>query len=102
MVHSMRTASVKEEEGGDNVKSSWSLCPGLHTYYSGRYKGKLHREVMPILEKRPWFGLQAATRLHEDGIASNRGSACRGEYVPGSCTHRPSRHGSRQCPKPLY
>ena len=24
------------------------------------------------------------------GIASNRGSACRGEYVPGSCTHRPS------------
>ena len=25
----------------------------------------------------------AATRLHEAGIASNRGSACRGEYVPG-------------------
>ena len=24
-----------------------------------------------------------ATRLHEAGIASNRGSACRGEYVPG-------------------
>ena len=32
------------------------------------------------------------------GIASNRGSACRGEYVPGSCTHRPSRHGSQQYP----
>ena len=29
------------------------------------------------------FGLQAATRLHEVGIASNRGSARRGEYVPG-------------------
>ena len=29
------------------------------------------------------------------GIASNRGSACRGEYVPGPCTHRPSHHGSR-------
>ena len=28
------------------------------------------------------------------GIASNRGSACRGEYVPGLCTHRPSRHES--------
>ena len=28
------------------------------------------------------------------GIASNRGSACRGEYVPGPCTHRPSRHES--------
>ena len=26
----------------------------------------------------------------------------RREYVPGSCTHRPSRHGSRQCPKSLF
>ena len=24
-----------------------------------------------------------------------------GEYVPGPCTHRPSHHGSWQCPKPL-
>ncbi len=37
--------------------------------------------------------IAAATRLHEAGIASNRGSECRGEYVPGSCTHRPSHHG---------
>ena len=22
-----------------------------------------------------------------------------GEYVPGPCTHRPSRHGSLECPK---
>ena len=22
-----------------------------------------------------------------------------GEYVPGPCTHRPSSHGSRECPK---
>ncbi len=42
----------------------------------------------------PMFGLQSETRLHEVGIASNRGSACRGESVPGPCTHRPSRHGS--------
>ena len=33
-------------------------------------------------------------RLHEVGIASNRGSECRGEYVPGPCTHRPSHHES--------
>ena len=48
-------------------------------------------------EKSSQFRLQAATRLHEVGIASNRGSACRGEYVPGPCTHRPSHHeqGSR-------
>ena len=30
----------------------------------------------------------------KSGIASNRGSACRGEYVPGPCTHRPSHHGA--------
>ncbi len=30
---------VNEEEGGDDVKSSWPLCPGLHTCYNGRYKG---------------------------------------------------------------
>src|SRR3712207_7326024 len=41
----------------------------------------------------------SATRLREGGVASNRGSACRGEYVPGPCTHRPSHHGSRQYPK---
>ena len=39
-------------------------------------------------------GLESATRLHEVGIASNRGSECHGEYVPGPCTHRPSHHGS--------
>ena len=26
---------------------------------------------------------------------------CHGEYVPGPCTHRPSRHESRQHPKPV-
>ena len=30
------------------------------------------------------FGLHSATRVHEAGIASNRESARRGEYVPGS------------------
>ena len=38
--------------------------------------------------------------LREVGVASNRGSACRGEYVPGPCTHRPSHHPSRLHPKP--
>ena len=46
-------------------------------------------------QKASQFGSQAATRLREVGIASNRGSACRGEYVPGPCTHRPSHHESR-------
>ena len=50
-------------------------------------------------EKLSQFGLQAATRLHEVGIASNRRSAYCGEYVPGPCTHRPSHHESREHPK---
>ena len=82
------------EEGGDDVKSSWPLCPGLHTCYNGRYKGLLSREVELIPKSRSQFGLESATRLHEVGIASNRRSACYGEYVPGPCTHRPSHHGS--------
>ena len=36
----------------------------------------------------------SCNRLHEVGIASNRGSECHGEYVPGPCTHPPSHHGS--------
>ena len=41
-----------------------------------------------ISEISPQFRLGSAIRPHEVGIASNRGSACRGEYVLGSCTHR--------------
>ena len=39
------TAAVKAEEGGDDVKSSCPLCPGLHTCYNGKYKEKQDREV---------------------------------------------------------
>ena len=96
--HSGETARVNREEGGDDVKSSWPLRPGLHTYYNGDYKGQLNREVTPIPKKSSQSGLQSATRLHEAGIASNRRSACCGEYVPGPCTHRPSHHESRFYP----
>ncbi len=37
-------------------------------------------------QTRPQFRLQAATRLHEGGIASNRRSAYGGEFVPGPYT----------------
>src|SRR5574342_1364753 len=43
--HSGETAGDKPEEGGDDVKSSWPLCPGLHTCYNGWYKGSQSREV---------------------------------------------------------
>ncbi len=69
------TAGVKPEEGGDDVKSSWPLCLGLHTCYNAAYKGKPTREGERISKSAAQFGLQAATRLHEAGIASNRRSA---------------------------
>ena len=47
---SNRTAGIKPEEGGDDVKSAWPLCPGLHTRYNGRYNGLPHREVELILK----------------------------------------------------
>jgi hypothetical protein len=96
----MGTARVNREEGGDDVKSSWPLCPGLQACYNGRYKGLQTRESQPIPKNRPQFGSESATRLREAGIASNRGSERRGEYVLGPCTHRPSRHGSLLYRKP--
>ena len=47
------TAGDKPEEGGDDVKSSWPLCPGQHTCYNGRYKamraceGKRNAKKLP-------------------------------------------------------
>ena len=46
------------------------------------------------LENQSQFGSESATRLREAGIASNPESECQGEYVPGCCTHRPSRYES--------
>ena len=51
--HSNETASVNEEEGEDDVKSAWPLCPGLHTYYNGQYKRQQYREVEQIPKTGP-------------------------------------------------
>ncbi|PPS14181.1 hypothetical protein GOBAR_AA06395 [Gossypium barbadense] len=64
-------ADDKSEEGEDDVKSSCPLCPGRHTCYNGRDKESRSRESELTRKTRPQFGLQAATRLHEAGIASN-------------------------------
>ncbi len=75
MEHSGETASDKEEEGGGDVKSAWPLRPGLHTCYNGAHKGKQYGNVKQISKNAPQFGLRAATRPHETGLASNRRSA---------------------------
>src|ERR1700688_4252740 len=80
--HSEGTAGDKPEEGGDDVKSSWPLCPGLHTCYNGVHKGTQTREREPIPKNTPQFRSKAETRLREAGIASIRGS----ETPRGRCS----------------
>ncbi len=98
---SWETAGVNSEEGGDDVKSSCPLCLGLQTCYNGRYRGLRYRKVERIPKSRSQFGLGSATRPHEVGVASIADQQRCGEYVPGPCTHRPSRHESQQHPKPV-
>ena len=92
---SQETAGVNSEEGGDDVKSSCPLCPGLHTCYNGWYRGLRYREVERILKA----GLSSDRGLQLDPVKSESlviaDQQCCGEYVPGPCTHRPSRHESR-------
>ena len=56
--NSGNTAEDNSEEGGDDVKSSCSLCPGLQTCYNGRNK-----------EKPPCEG----ERNSKSGLSSDRG-----------------------------
>jgi hypothetical protein len=82
------------EEGGDDVKSAWLLRLGQHTRYNGQHSAWRPGNGKLIVQSWPQCRSGAATRPREAGVASNRVSARRGEYVPGPCTHRPSRHGS--------
>jgi hypothetical protein len=50
--NSKKTARVKREEGGDDVKSSWPLHGGLHTYYNGGDNGMLYSDVVLISKSR--------------------------------------------------
>ena len=59
---SNETAGIKPEEGGDDVKSAWSLCPGLHTRYNGRYNRLPHCEMELILKA----GLSSDSSLQLD------------------------------------
>ena len=90
-----RTAIVRCEEGGDDVKSARPLRPGLHTCYNGRHSEPVGGDADPILKtglSSDW-GLQPdPTKLDSLVIAHQ---PWRGEYVPGPCTHRPSSHESR-------
>ena len=49
---SKETAGANREEGGDDVKSSRPLRPGLHTCYNGAYSGQLPGDRMLISKVR--------------------------------------------------
>ena len=89
-----QTAYASSEEGGDDVKSSWPLRPGLHTCYNGRYRGKLPGNRVRISKTvlSSDRGLQLDPVKLESLVIAYQ--LRRGEYVPGPCTHRPSSDGS--------
>ena len=58
------TAADNAEEGGDDVKSSWPLRPGLHTCYNGRHNGQRRGDPEPILKA----GLSSDWSLQPDSM----------------------------------
>ncbi|TSD02736.1 MAG: Uncharacterized protein Athens071426_396 [Parcubacteria group bacterium Athens0714_26] len=70
------TAPLYGEEGEDDAKSA---CPSdILGYTHDTMAGTMGREGetwSKSHQSRPQFGLRSATRPHEAGIASNRGSA---------------------------
>ena len=97
--HSVRTASARSEEGGDDVKSARPLRPGLHTCYNGSYRVLCVCKYVLIIKmalSSDW-GLQPDPMKLDSLVIAHQ--PWRGEYVPGPCTHRPSSHESRGCLK---
>ena len=86
------TAGIKPEEGGDDVKSAWPLYPGLHTRYNGQYNRLRNREVEPILKAVLSSDRRLQLAYVKMELLVNAGQLYCVEYVPGSCTHRPSSH----------
>ena len=94
-----RTATVRCEEGGDDVKSARPLRPGRHTCYNGDYRGMPPGDRERISKSH----LSSDRSLQPDFVKLDSlviaHQPWRGEYVPGPCTHRPSSHESRGCLK---
>ena len=94
--HSVKTASARSEEGGDDVKSARPLRLGLHTCYNGEYRGVPpgDRALIPKSSLSSDWSLQPDSMKLDSLVIAHQ--PWRGEYVPGPCTHRPSSHGSRR------
>ena len=90
-----KTAIVRCEEGGDDVKSARPLRPGRHTCYNGRDSEQPSGDRELIYKPYPSSdrSLQLDSVKLDSLVIAHQ--PWRGEYVPGPCTHRPSSHGSR-------
>ncbi len=77
-----KTAIVRCEEGGDDVKSARPLRPGLHTCYNGGTEGRYHASgcQSPKPLSSDWSLQPDSTKLDSLVIAHQ---PRRGEYVPG-------------------
>ena len=89
-----KTAVVRCEEGGDDVKSARPLRPGRHTCYNGGNNEQRDGDVERIFKSPPSSdrSLQLDFLKLDSLVIAHQ--PWRGEYVPGPCTHRPSSHGS--------
>ena len=86
--HSLETGPVLRDrkEGKTSSQHGPYALGNTHTTMA-KNNGSQAGNSKPIPQISPQFRLRAAIRPHEVGIGSNRGSACRGEYVLGSCTN---------------
>ncbi|KAK4381883.1 hypothetical protein Sango_2925000 [Sesamum angolense] len=77
------TPEVRPSRSSHSRKRSSQCSNARHTCYNGRDKRLRSREGELTPKTHPQFGLQAATPLHEAGIASNRRQPYGREFVPG-------------------
>ncbi len=72
-----------------------------YTRYNGQYNWSRSREVEPIRKAVLSSDCRLQLACMKVELLVTAGQHYCGEYVPGSCTHRPSRHGSWQRLKPV-
>ncbi len=98
---SWETAGVNSEEGG---MTSSHHAPYVQGFTHATMAGTMGCDTARWSESQK-AGLSSDRGLQLDPVKSESlviadQQRC-GEYVPGPCTHRPSRHESRQHPKPM-
>src|ERR671926_148137 len=99
----MRINSMQREEPYLGMTSSHH-APYVQGFTHATMAGTNRSEPVRGSESEK-AGLSSDRGLQLDPVKSESlviaDQQCCGEYVPGPCTHRPSRHESRQHPKPV-